>query len=356
MAASIVQNVLARASEEEAEKLKSVQVDKVAELEYDLGNLYALDINDIDLNQLRTDREALISRLSRDNVQLLINKLFELPTLVVENETVVKLPAPTARLPRAKPAPKPKPLTKWEKYAKEKGITKRKKANIVWDEELKRWVPRYGYRKNLAEKEKNWVVEYSGTAPDTDDPRAKIKNKKQEAAAKNELQRLKNIQSRMQRSKAKSKISLEPTEKPTLDQINRSVYIAHTATASLGKFQPNLPDQKPVLKSGKKRQFDPVVGDLKKETSKSLDILEKLTNKKPKLDVEKAVKREMSQPAQKKLGNNKKSKTQIKKEIGRKKHVKGGSKPIAKGGGKPIAKGGGKPTSKGGKGKKSAKR
>lgn len=120
----------------------------------------------------------------------------------------------------------------------------------------------------MAEKEKNWVVELPGNAKDSDDPRAKLKTKKQEAVAKNELQRLKNLSARMLKSKAKSRISLEPTERPTVDQLNRAVYIAHTATASVGKFQPNLPDQKPVLKSGQKRNFDPLVGDLKKETSK----------------------------------------------------------------------------------------
>jgi len=55
----------------------------------------------------------------------------------VDNELVIKLPTPTTRLPRAKPAPKAKQLTKWEKYAQEKGITKRKKTRAEWDEDLK---------------------------------------------------------------------------------------------------------------------------------------------------------------------------------------------------------------------------
>lgn len=53
MAATIVQNVLDRAVEEEAEKIRSIQVDKPVDLEYDVGNLLAYDINDIDINQLR---------------------------------------------------------------------------------------------------------------------------------------------------------------------------------------------------------------------------------------------------------------------------------------------------------------
>lgn len=129
-------------------------------------------------------------------------------------------------------------------------------------------MPRFGYKKNLAEREKNWVVEVPGNAHDGLDPIALKKTKKQEAIAKNELQRLRNISARMKKSKTKSRISLEPTDRPTVDQLNRSVFIAHTATASVGKFQPNLADQKPVLKSGQKRHFDPLVGDIRKETSK----------------------------------------------------------------------------------------
>ena len=129
-------------------------------------------------------------------------------------------------------------------------------------------MPRYGFKKRQAEEEKNWVSELPGNAQDSHDPIAARKKKKEEAVAKNELQRLRNLAARTLKSKAKSKINLEPTERPTAEQLNRSVYIAHTATASVGKFQPNLPDQKPVLKSGQKRQFKPLVGDLKNETSR----------------------------------------------------------------------------------------
>lgn len=41
------------------------------------------------------------------------------------------------RIPREKKVPPPKQLTKWEQYAKEKGITKKKKEKKVWDDVLK---------------------------------------------------------------------------------------------------------------------------------------------------------------------------------------------------------------------------
>lgn len=47
--------------------------------------------------------------------------------------------------------------------------------------------------------------------------------------------------------------------------------------------------------TGKKRQYEPNEGDSTKEKSKNLDVLDKILNKKPLLDVEKAVNR--SKPA-----------------------------------------------------------
>lgn len=88
-------------------------------------------------------------------------------------------------------------------------------------------MPRFGFQKNVAEKEKNWVVELPGNAKDTDDPIEQKKAKKKEAVAKNELQRLRNLSARMMKSKSKTKINLEPTDRPTAEQLNRSVFIGN---------------------------------------------------------------------------------------------------------------------------------
>jgi hypothetical protein len=55
----------------------------------------------------------------------------------------------------------------------------------------------------------------------------------------------------------------------------------------------------------------------------SLDILNKLSSKKPKLDIDKAVNRELNTPGSldyKGKGMEKKSKTQLKKDLGKRKH------------------------------------
>ena len=64
-------------------------------------------------------------------------------------------------LPREKPIPKPKPLTKWEKFRLEKGITEKgKRSRMVFDPITKDWVPRFGMGsvKKIAEKH-NWLME-----------------------------------------------------------------------------------------------------------------------------------------------------------------------------------------------------
>lgn len=56
------------------------------------------------------------------------------------------LPEPETRLPRAKPVPKAKPLTRWQQFALAKGITKKKKDRMVWDEAAGEFKPRWGYK------------------------------------------------------------------------------------------------------------------------------------------------------------------------------------------------------------------
>ena len=54
--------------------------------------------------------------------------------------------------------PAAKKPTRWEEYAKVKGITKRKKGRMVWDEAAKEWKPRWGY-KRANDETKDWVIE-----------------------------------------------------------------------------------------------------------------------------------------------------------------------------------------------------
>lgn len=91
------------------------------------------------LHCCRNNQDKFVKNLTRDNVQLLINAIWELPTERIEEAIVAKLPKPKYLLPRSRVVPKPKALTKWQQFAKEKGIRSKKKgkAKLKWDDELK---------------------------------------------------------------------------------------------------------------------------------------------------------------------------------------------------------------------------
>ncbi|CAG0921588.1 unnamed protein product [Notodromas monacha] len=323
------------------EKYPSTIVEKQLELSYDVGNLAAVDPNPIELKDFRqcvrfqicivkscgtsrssvvdktsrADPDVFLRNIARDNIQLLVNKIWEYPTETDENELVLlKLPEGTSIIPRFQPIPKPKAPTKWEKYAKEKGIQKRKKAKLVWDEELKKWLPRFGYKKVAADKEKNWVREIPVNVDPLQDQFSKAKENKKERIAKNELQRLRNI------AKA-NKIDLPSvgvTPVPDLssnerrDLSSKSIPVVRTANASVGVFTKDLPKEKKRKGGpGKKRKFEPMFLDSETEKKRCLDILEKVKNKKPVIDVNVAVNQEataehLQNAAEKRAGRRKK--------------------------------------------------
>ncbi|XP_023210634.1 ribosome biogenesis regulatory protein homolog [Centruroides sculpturatus] len=232
----------------------------------------------------RNDTDNYIISLARDNTQLLINKIWELPTERYEDAVVVKLPDPTTRLPREKPLPKPKPLTKWKEYAKKKGINKRKKEKLVWDETAKEWKPRWGY-KSKDNTSNDWVIEIPENADPNIDYFGKKKEEKKERKAKNEFKRLKNI-ARAQKFKG---VGVMPSEKENKTELTKALAIAKVSTASVGKFTDALPKEKKTAKITKKRKFEPEFSDLKQERMKNLNILEGISKKQPKLDITKGV-------------------------------------------------------------------
>uniref|UniRef100_A0A673XYS2 Ribosome biogenesis regulatory protein n=1 Tax=Salmo trutta TaxID=8032 RepID=A0A673XYS2_SALTR len=296
MAACSIEDVLAKAEQDEAEKLKSITVQKELDLEFDIGNLVAYDKNRIDIRQFREQKkDDFLRSLARDNTQLLINEIWKHPTERVEEVIVVKLPEPTTALPREKPPPKPRPPTKWEEFAKLKGIQKKKKTNLVWDD-----------------------------------------------VAKNELHRLRNI-ARAQKIKVPG-VGLTPTAQQSKTDLVRAVNVAKVSTASAGKFQDRLPKEKAPRNTGKKRKFQPVIGNFSNEKQRQLDLLKLMDSKKPRLDVNKAVNKQMRED------DREESAAKFRK--GAKKGRKGGhfSGKGKGGGGKGKGKGGGGKGRAGGKG------
>lgn len=281
----------------DGQKYKSIEVHKLIELNYDLGTLLAEDTNEFDVHHLRKDKNDYLLQLSRDNTQLLINQIWCLPTERIEDAIVAKLPIQKTRLPRMKHIPKPRPLTKWEQFSKAKGIVKKKKAKLSWDEQLKKWVPLFGYKKTQAEREKDWVLEVPANANPMEDQFEKNIQAKSERVAKNELQRLRNI------AKSKNikvpKVGVSNSEVSSAKDLQAAVTVAKASTASLGKFQKELPKEKEAKGvsditpgASRKRKMPPVFGDVEKR--ENLAIVDTILNKRPKLNIEKAVARHIN--------------------------------------------------------------
>lgn len=299
----LVSEVLAAAAAAEA-KLASTKVEKPIELELDLGNMLAQDMNVLD-NATLTDsslREEYMRALARDNTQLLVNAIWSLPTERVEEVIVAKFPPPTTKLPREKPLPKPKPMTKWEKYAKEKGIVKKKrKDRMVWDDVVKEWVPQFGYKKIKVDEKKTWCIPLKQGDDPEEDPFKKLAEEKSERVAKNELQRLRNL-AKTKKVNVPTVGVVPPTTKGPVkqsdsDDLKKTAELVKASTASLGKFQEKLDKklEKNSAPKGAKRKFESNTGDMQLEKQKHLNILDSITNKKSKIDIDQAVGKHISQ-------------------------------------------------------------
>jgi regulator of ribosome biosynthesis len=152
-------------------------VDKPSPYTYDLGYLTAVDPNPLPstsslLAQSYAERNATLQTIARDGAQSLLNTLLTTCTITsTPDGLVMSPPAPVNFLPRWKPLPKPKAPTKWEQFARKKGIGKfggslkggaaleERKKNLVYDEESGEWVKKWGYKGKNKQAENDWLVE-----------------------------------------------------------------------------------------------------------------------------------------------------------------------------------------------------
>jgi regulator of ribosome biosynthesis len=185
----------------------------------DVGNLMAFDPRPIDTSQLKSDSNFLLN-MTKVGTQLLLGELFNLPVERVEDVIVAKLPKGTTVLPREKPLPKQKPPTKWEMYAKLKGIQKKKKSRMVYDETTKEWRPTWGYNRK-DDTTQDWIYEIKKNEDPYQDFFVKKTEARNERRAKNELQRLRNVARTSGKKGQVPGVGLQPlfTEQKNPDQL-----------------------------------------------------------------------------------------------------------------------------------------
>ena len=138
---------------------RPVTVEKPTPYTFDLGNLLANDPNPVQLSS--SNREETLAANARDAAQVLINQLLSTCELKSTSDGVhLVLPAPSTPLPREKSIPAEKAPTKWELFAKKKGIENKKRdTKLVYDEATGEWVPKWGYKGKNKEGDSEWLVE-----------------------------------------------------------------------------------------------------------------------------------------------------------------------------------------------------
>lgn len=198
-----------------------------------------------DPNQCLTDEQSL-GMQAKANLQLLVNELYSLEKRREEDALYVKYNSqPVYSLPRSKSLPKIKPLTKWQKFAQEKGIRTSKKPNLVWDDDLKEFKPRFGKNSAKNEKMKEWLIPIKQSEDEVDQYAKRRKEKKQRVE--------KNLD-----QKTKNDLRIKKTlTKNTLVDVNKS-------TASVGKFNDKVKGDT-VKQKGIKRKFTPTTGEVDNE-------------------------------------------------------------------------------------------
>ncbi|TNJ27035.1 Ribosome biogenesis regulatory protein (RRS1) [Giardia muris] len=114
-------------------------------MQFDLHYLMATDPTPLPpgLLEPETDEHQMMDVAVR-TVAALCKEFVQLPRVSSNIGLMGTLPPPILHLPREKPLPKPREPTRWELFAKTKGIKKRKRSRLVYDEKVKEYRPRYG--------------------------------------------------------------------------------------------------------------------------------------------------------------------------------------------------------------------
>ena len=263
-------------------------------VDVDVGNLLVSETSVLEREKFsltvgsltREERDENIKAHARDVLQRLVSDLFALPSESDVNGRFALLPPGETKFPRSLPLPSmEKPKTKWEQFAEEKGIKKRKRSKMVFDEQQDEWKRRHGY------------------------DRAKDSTKIAIVEAKNEMQRRRNLGEQV---KEKGAAALPATLRLAIGagsnnnssggggkkggdngggvgakslkskQLVKDVqYKVATSTASVGKFNAPIPGDEKIKARGKRRSFASNTDD-------------KNTKAQEKAFVEKLIKREKS--------------------------------------------------------------
>lgn len=232
--------------------LKPATASREDNLSYDLKHLAAFDIAPL-------QPQVNLTEYTRDSVQLLVNRIFSLPTSTSQEGLVANLPpAAVFMLPRQKPIPKEKPKTRWQKFMEERNMRKRKRSRLVFDEASGDWKPRWGYKSAKKEQEKaQWIHEVKDGENPLENPFDKKAAEKKLLMAR---QKMREVRNKVEAAGGKLRASTPDLTfggaKRGKDGLREALKRAQVSSASHGKFDRVAPNEPTNIQPKKRRAAD----------------------------------------------------------------------------------------------------
>ena len=164
---------------------------------------------------------------------------------------------------------------------------------MVWDDEAKEWVPRWGYKGKNKKEEEQWIHELPNNAEDDFNPVSALKKQRKERNLHNKGKQMKNL-ARANGGEEKKKSSDDLHSQPLANngrangekkraeremqmaKLDADVRRNRGSTASMGRFDKKLEGEQ--KERGIKRKFEANEVDASKERASHLDLLNKMTN------------------------------------------------------------------------------
>ena len=176
---------------------------------FDLGILTLFDSNPLKCDFTLPTFNKDLQEQSLNNIKKMVNALYalkltkdqKLDDIPDEYQVIdfnqsqfeVTLPEIKTAFPRHKKIPEVKALTKWEKFAQDKGIHKTKRSRMVFDEITKTYVPRWGSGSiKKIQEAADFIREVKPGQNPNEDPFAKDAKKKKIQKEKQKFNELRN--------------------------------------------------------------------------------------------------------------------------------------------------------------------
>eukprot|EP00188_Purpureofilum_apyrenoidigerum_P001579 Plantae.Rhodophyta-Purpureofilum_apyrenoidigerum.ctg18849.p1 GENE.Plantae.Rhodophyta-Purpureofilum_apyrenoidigerum.ctg18849~~Plantae.Rhodophyta-Purpureofilum_apyrenoidigerum.ctg18849.p1 ORF type:complete len:271 (-),score=69.76 Plantae.Rhodophyta-Purpureofilum_apyrenoidigerum.ctg18849:435-1247(-) len=224
--------------------------------------------------------------------EALVHRLFQLEKAedLGIGVRMVVLPDVITPLPREKPLPKPRELTKWEVFAKEKGIQKKKrKDRMVWDEDAGEFKPIFGYKRAKSTVDVPIIPHRDDFEPGENPFNRLVKDKKKRAV-ENTKKRIANENRASGLKKVGKPLAAMETElgasgkkRIPKERLATSAKVAQISTASVGKFDRRVGKESEPKGLNKRRKFDSVSNteSLAEEKKKLLKVADRVFMPKP---------------------------------------------------------------------------